>query len=200
MYARDSGCNSNKVYIEKPFFIRYVKLVDLLVRPSLPIPQRNFQSKEMMFKSKCRRNRPSTCFLSSISSHAYRDGLFAFTWEWRNFSVMDQTTNKSIVCLQYCFNDLRQIHDDVIKWKHLPLLLASCVVNSLGIHRSPENSPHKGRWRGALMFSLVCAWINSWVNNREAGDLRRYRPHYGVTLMFASGNGLLPDGTKPILD
>ena len=26
-----------------------------------------------------------------------------------------------------------------------------------GIHRSPMNSPHKGQWRGALMFSLICA-------------------------------------------
>ena len=26
-----------------------------------------------------------------------------------------------------------------------------------GIHRSPGNSPHNGQWRGALMFSLICA-------------------------------------------
>ena len=52
-----------------------------------------------------------------------------------------------------------------------------------GIHRSPVNSPHKGQWRGALMFSLICAWIKSWVNNREAGDLRRDRTHYDVTVM-----------------
>ena len=37
-------------------------------------------------------------------------------------------------------------------------------------HRPPVNSPHKGQWRGALMFSLICVWINGWVNNREAGD------------------------------
>ena len=48
---------------------------------------------------------------------------------------------------------------------------------------SPVNSPRKGQWRGALMFSLICVWINGWVNNREAGDLRRYRAHYDVTLM-----------------
>ena len=41
-----------------------------------------------------------------------------------------------------------------------------------GIHRSPVNSPHKGQWRGALIFSLICVWTNGWVNNREAGDLR----------------------------
>ena len=33
------------------------------------------------------------------------------------------------------------------------------------------------------MFSLICVWINGWVNKREAGDLRRYRVHYDVTVM-----------------
>ena len=56
----------------------------------------------------------------------------------------------------------------------------------LGIHRSPVNSPHKGQWRGVLMFSLICAWINGWVNNRKAGDLRRHRIHYDVTVMLNS--------------
>ena len=52
-----------------------------------------------------------------------------------------------------------------------------------GIHRSPVTSPHEGQWRGALMFSLLCVWINGWVNNREPGDLIRYRTHYDVTVM-----------------
>ena len=47
----------------------------------------------------------------------------------------------------------------------------------------PVNSPHKGQWRGALMFSLICVWIHGWVINREAGDLRRYRTHYDVIVM-----------------
>ena len=34
----------------------------------------------------------------------------------------------------------------------------------------------------ALMFSLICVWINGWVNTREAGDMRCYRAHYDVTL------------------
>ena len=63
----------------------------------------------------------------------------------------------------------QNIHDDVIKWKHFPRYWPFVR----GIHRSPVNSPHKGQWRGALMFSLICLWINGWVNNREAGDLRR---------------------------
>ena len=72
-------------------------------------------------------------------------------------------------------------HDEVIKWKHFTRYWPFVP----GIHRSPVNSPHKDQWRGALMFSLICAWINSWVNNREAGDLRRRRTHYDVTVMFA---------------
>ena len=52
-----------------------------------------------------------------------------------------------------------------------------------GIHRLPVNSPHKGQWCGALMFSLICASINGWVNNREAGDLRRHGAHYDVIVM-----------------
>ena len=52
-----------------------------------------------------------------------------------------------------------------------------------GIHRWPVNSLHKGQWRGALMRSFICAWIYGWVNNREAGDLRRHPAHYDVTVM-----------------
>ena len=53
-------------------------------------------------------------------------------------------------------------------WRHqmetFSALLALCVGNS----PVPVNSPHKGQWRGAVMFSLICARINGWVNNREA--------------------------------
>ena len=52
-----------------------------------------------------------------------------------------------------------------------------------GIHRSPVNSLHKGQWRGALMFSLICVWINDWINNRQPGNLRRHRDHYDVTVV-----------------
>ena len=69
-------------------------------------------------------------------------------------------------------------------WRHqmetFSALLAICAENS----PVPVNSPHKGQWRGALMFSLICVWINSWVNDSEAGDLRRYRAHYDVTVMY----------------
>ena len=71
-------------------------------------------------------------------------------------------------------------------WRHqmepFSALLALCAGNS----SVPVNSSHKGQWRGALMFSLICARINDWVNNSEAGDLRRYRGHYDVNVMNTS--------------
>ena len=33
------------------------------------------------------------------------------------------------------------------------------------------------------MFSLICNWINSWINNPEAGDSRRHRAHCDVSVM-----------------
>ena len=75
--------------------------------------------------------------------------------------------------------DQYHTHDDVIKWKHFPRYWPF----ARGIHRSPVNSPYKGQWRGALLFSLIYASINRWENNREAGDLRRYRAHYDLNVM-----------------
>ena len=56
-------------------------------------------------------------------------------------------------------NDALSYHDDVSKWKHFPRYWPFVR----GIHRSPVNPPHKGQWRGALMFSLIYVWINDWV-------------------------------------
>ena len=68
-------------------------------------------------------------------------------------------------------------------WRHQMEAFSALLAFCEGIHRSPVNSPHKGQWRGALIFSLTCAWTNGWVNNRDAGDLRRNRAHYDVTVM-----------------
>ena len=70
-------------------------------------------------------------------------------------------------------------YDDVIKWKHFPRYWPFVR----GIRRSPVTSPHKHQLRRPLMFSLTCARTNGWVNNRYAGDLRRHRANYDVTVM-----------------
>ena len=83
-------------------------------------------------------------------------------------------------CLINALSSLTKLHhDDVIKWKHFPRYWPFVQ----GIDRSPVNSPHKGQWRGVLMFSVVCTRINGWVNNREAGDLKRHQAHYDVIVM-----------------
>ena len=46
------------------------------------------------------------------------------------------------------------------------------------------NSPHKGQWRRALILSFICIWINGWLNNCEAGDLRSHHAHYDVIAVF----------------
>ena len=60
-------------------------------------------------------------------------------------------------------------------------LLAICAGNS---PVTGEFLTHRGQWRGALMFYMICTWLNGWVNNGEAGDLRRHRAHYDVTVML----------------
>ena len=83
-------------------------------------------------------------------------------------------------CVSYIRGKIRiPMHDDVIKWKHFPRNWPFVR----GIHRSAVDSPHKGQWRGPLMFSLICVRMNGWVNNGKAGDLRRHRTHYDVTVM-----------------
>ena len=50
------------------------------------------------------------------------------------------------------------LHDDIIKWKHFPRYWPFVR----GIHWSPVNSPHKGQWRGALMFCLNTRLSKQW--------------------------------------
>ena len=51
-----------------------------------------------------------------------------------------------------------------------------------------EFTGHKGHWRGALMFSLICVWTNSWAPNGDVGDLRRHRAHYDVIVIKVMPN------------
>ena len=90
-------------------------------------------------------------------------------------AVLDKIVDQIIIH----FHTLMIWHDDVIKWKHFPRYRPFVRA----IHQWPVNSPHKGQWRGALMFSLICDRINGWVNNREAGDLRRHPARYDVIVM-----------------
>ena len=108
--------------------------------------------------------------------------LFVTQWFWQNGRLLLLLDINFCLSSRHRFqeaNTTLMTHDDVIQWKHFP-----CYWPFVrGIHRSPENSPHKGQWRRALMFSLICASVNAWVNNLEAGDLRCHRAHYDVSVM-----------------
>ena len=70
-------------------------------------------------------------------------------------------------------------------WRHqmetFSALLAICAGNS---PVTGKFLAHTGQWHGPLMFSLIWAWMDGWVNNGEAGDLRRYRAHYDAIAMM----------------
>ena len=132
----------------------------------------------------------STSINSDINS-----GIYITVYIYLCIATLGEIKTNLIRCLLL---QVKDIHDDIIKWKHFPRNWP--FVRE--IHRSPVNFPHKGQWRGALMFSLIYAWINDWVNNREAGDLRRQHGHYDVIVMNWSSprcwfDAPRPDDSKP---
>ena len=100
------------------------------------------------------------------------DGMTTLVTKMANVNGQESFNPQSKYCLITHDDDVMKCNQFPRNWPFVR-----------GIHRLPVNSPHKGQWRGVLMFSLICVWLNGWVNNREAGDLRRYRAHYDVTVM-----------------
>ena len=113
----------------------------------------------------------------SLHYVSYGDPLWVFVTKMHSYNWT--TLYGILLILKICFSK----DDDFIKWKHFLRYWPFVQAN----HRSPVNSPHKGQWLGTLMFFLICAWIKVWVNNRDAGDLRRHRVLYDVTLMKLLG-------------
>ena len=56
--------------------------------------------------------------------------------------------------------------------------------------------PSQRPWTRSFDVSLICAWINSWVNNCEAGDWRRHRTHYDVIVMIVLTNDTFTTSSK----
>ena len=88
----------------------------------------------------------------------------------RNYGTSPFSSEPSSIGIKVDCLTVPVLHDDVIKWKHIPRYWHFMW----GIHRSPVNSPHIGQLHGAILFSvavllllLIWAWINGWVNNRE---------------------------------
>ena len=73
------------------------------------------------------------------------------------------------------------------RWRHqmetFSVLLAICAGNS----PVPGEFPTQRPVTRSFDVSLICVWINCWVNNREAGDLRRYCAHCDVSVKSLGG-------------
>ena len=76
-------------------------------------------------------------------------------------------------------------------WRHpietFSASLAICAGNSPITGEFPSQRPETR----SFDFSLICVWINAWVNNRGAGDLRRHRTHYDVIVLYEIGLPIL---------
>ena len=127
-----------------------------------------------------------------MSRHRFRWWLAAYrqqTTIWANvgpdlcrrmasLATMKLKIYKKYICTFSPLSTLRRYN---IWWGHQMEIF--CALLALWEGNSPVNSPHKGRWRGALMLSLLCAWTNGWVDNQDAGDLRRNHAHHDVTVI-----------------
>ena len=100
------------------------------------------------------------CKTENFPNEEIKERCFSNPYSW--------TYDIDFPCVPYPRTSV--LHDDVIKWKHFPRYW-------------PFVQGIKRQTRGALMFSLTCVWINGWVNNREADNLRRSCAHYHVIVM-----------------
>ena len=131
--------------------------------------------------------RHSDCLFNSLLRLTSRNRQRLASRVLREGWLVDSTHKGSLIpkgfqCLDVIMSHdgKRLRHDDVTKWKHFPRYWPFVW----GVHRWPVNSPHKGQWRGTLMLSLISAWTNGWLNNRDAGDLRRQCDHYDITIVW----------------
>ena len=95
---------------------------------------------------------------------------------WILLSEMEDTCATFVI--QACLPDIIMAW-----WRHQKETFSALLAIWAGNWPVPGELPTHGQSRGALMFSLICVWINCWINNGDAGDLRRYRAHYDVSVM-----------------
>ena len=112
-------------------------------------------------------------------------------WGIKQYGFLSQSRRKTYfaasICRYYIYNLKRNPCNLYLgdanmaintRWRHQMKHFPRHWPFVQGIHRSPVNFPHKSQWRGALMFSLIYAWMNVWVNISVAGDLRRGLTHH----------------------
>ena len=126
---------------------------------------------------------PSLCLHMTSRGHS---ALFIQTYNWKKMKIYINF-HKSLF-MPYSKRKMMYMYIYSSWWRHQTefffVLLALCEGNPQVNDGFP--SYHKGQWRGALTFSLSCAWNNSWANNRDAGDWRRHCAHYDSNVIWAN--------------
>ena len=115
-----------------------------------------------------------------------RPGRCNMRWSWKVICIVCalRTLHVFNIGSSYYTRLPKCSQECITWWRHqmetFSALLTLCVR---GINWSPVNSSHKGQWRGALVFSLICTWTNGYANNQDPSNLRRHRSDYDITLM-----------------
>ena len=97
-------------------------------------------------------------------THWSLHGIVVYNWTNTFHSLTTRMFTLLLIAVIVTMRGKITQHDDVIKWKHFPRYWPFVW----GIHRSPVFSPHKGQWRGALMFSLIWA-LNKRLSKQSWG-------------------------------
>ena len=102
--------------------------------------------------------------------------------------------------LKYLYDDFATAHVNYIQWwRHQReiffALLATCAGNSPVSGEFPAQRPVTRSFD--VFFDLRLN--EGWVNYREAGDSRRNRAHYDVTILLLRNTGLLFTNTNEVL-
>ena len=114
------------------------------------------------------------CFVANCSGHQVAE-IYMSVWIWAEW--------QDLVCMtETCCG---HTHNKTWRCKYRMMTPSNRKIFCGTGHLCGEFTGH--RWFPRTKASdaeLWCyLWINGWVNNREAGDLRRHRTHYDVTVM-----------------
>ena len=106
-----------------------------------------------------------TAQLSCYGQNFIAINLLEFGWEQNQISIELESRWKNRSC-----NEPLDIIERYVTWirfmKYFPRHSPLCEGNP----RITDDSPHKGQWCVAMMFSLMCVWTKVCANSRDAGD------------------------------
>ena len=110
---------------------------------------------------------------------------------WENFHHCSPSRQRSIsqgwFTVQRVGNRMRHLS----WWRHQMETFSALLALYAGDSPVTGEFPVQRPVTRSFDVSLICAWINGWVNNRKSGDLRRHRAHYDVIVLRPEQNGAI---------